>query len=314
MDRCPAEVWSYIFSYACHDGGSTGCSLSLTSKYIRETSKSIRYTSVAICGVTKISCFHHLLKRGQTSPITYLFISDDEPSDNDTRNTTDALYVPPHGDPVNYPEPMTVMVSNILRSNATSLLSLSIISSSLSLQLLPSVNFPVIVDLSLVASGRKDTALSTPTLPEALPAFPRLRRLRLVNIDNGDILDQLFSISSSISHLHITGHHLAPPLDRLPPTIQSIFLQPASSVVDIDPEPYLRWLRHIIRLLGDTSLCTRTILLKAPGFRAPCNSYGARISWERTKEEDDTLWGSGDSVSVDGLLAQLRQAGERFLP
>ena len=135
-----------------------------------------------------------------------------------------------------------------------------------------------------------------------------------MNIDNGDILDQMISISSSLSHLHITGHRLTPPLDKLPPTIQSILLQPASSVVDIDPEPYLRWLRHTVRLLGNTSLWTRTILLKAPAFHTPYNSYEARIAWERTKEGDITSWESGDSASVDGLLAQLRQAGERFLP
>lgn len=314
MDHCPAEIWSQIFSYACKDDGSTGCSLSLTSKYIRETSKSVRYTSVAIYGVTKISCFYQLLKRGKTSPITYLFISDDEPSGNDARDMTDVLYVSPHGDPVSYPKPMAAMVSDILRSNATSLSSLSIISSSLSLQLFPSIGFPFITDLSLVVSGRTDTALPAPTLPEHLPAFPRLRRLQLANIDNGDMLDQLFSISSSVLHLHITGHRLAPPLDKLPPTIQSIFLKPASSIVDIDPQDYLRWLRNIISLLAETRLWPRTILLKTPVFRAPCNSYEARIAWERTKGGDNTSWESGDSASVDGLLAQLLQAGERFLP
>ena len=58
----------------------------------------------------------------------------------------------------------------------------------------------------------------------------------------------------------------------------------------------------------------RTVLLKAPAFRAPCNSYEARISWERTKEGDNALWGSRDSASVGGLFAQLWQTGERFLP
>jgi len=135
-----------------------------------------------------------------------------------------------------------------------------------------------------------------------------------VNIDNGDILDQLFSISSSISHLHITGHRLAPPLDKLPSTIQSILLQPASSVADINPDLYLQWLHHIIGFLGDTSVRARTILLKAPAFRAPCNSYEARIAWERTKEGDNALWVSRDSASVGGLFAQLWQTGERFLP
>ena len=156
--------------------------------------------------------------------------------------------------------------------------------------------------------------LSTQIIPEILPDLPHLRRLQLANIDNEDILDQLFSISPSISHLHVTGHRLVPPLEKLSPTIQSILLKPTPSVMDIDPEPYLRWLRHIVSLMGDPLLWTRITLLKASAFRAPCNSYEARIAWERTKEGDNVLWRSRDSASVGELLAQLRQAGERYLP
>ena len=307
MDRCPAEIWSYIFSYACRDGGSTGCSLSLTSKYIREVSIPVRFTSVAIFGVIKISSFYRLLKRGETGSITYLFISDDDPSGNNASSTLGAS--PPGG-----PEPATVMISDILRSNAATLLSLSITLSSLSLQLLPPVDFPLIADVTLVASGRKETASSVQPLPVILPGFPRLRRLRLVNIDDGDISDKLFSTSPSITHLHITGHRLAPPLDKLSPTIQSILLQPVSSLVDIDPQSYLRWLRNIMGLMGDTSFWTRITLLRAQAFHASRCSHEARVAWERTKKGDHALWRSGESASVGELLAQLLQAEERFLP
>jgi hypothetical protein len=317
MDRCPAEIWSHIFSYACQDGGSTGCSLSLTSKYIRETSKSVRHRSVALCGVTKIFYFYHLFKRGQTSPITYLFLSDSEPSGSGPHNTMDALHTPPHSNPVDCLEPTTAaMVSDILRSNAISLSSLSIASSCSSLQLLLSIRFPSITDLSLISLERGGEVLSTPNLPETLPVLPHLRRLQLVNIDDGDIFDRLSSISPSVSHLHVTGYRLAPPLDKLPPTVQSILLQPASYVVDIDPRPYLQWLRHTVGFMEDTSLWTRITLLRAPAFRAPHNSYEARISWERTKGGWDMWWTSRTNASVGELLTQVEQAiaGERFLP
>ena len=315
MDLCPAEIWSYIFSYACQDGGSTGCSLSLTSKYMREASKPVRHKSVAVCGVTKISRFYHLFKCGETSPITYLFVSDCESSSHGIRDTMGALYAPLHINPVGYPEPTTVMVSDILRSNATSLISLSIVSSCFSLQLLPPISFPFIVDLSLVSSERRVRPPSTPNHP-GTPIFPHLRRLQLANIDNGDILDRLSLISPSVSHLHVTGHHFPPPLDEIPPTVQSILLQPASYVVNIDPEPYLQWLREITRFMGDASIRTRTALLKAPAFRPPHNSYEARIVWERTKEEANAWWASRHSASIGELLTQLRQAvaEERFLP
>ena len=314
MDLCPAEIWSYIFSYACQDGGTTGCSLSLTSKYIRETSKSVRHKSVAVVDVTKIYRFYHLFKRGQTGPITYLFLSDRESSGYGARSTTGALHAPPHIGPVNYPEPTSVMISDILRSNAASLSSLSIVSSHFSLQLLPSIGFPSIVDLSLVSSRRTGGALPTPNLL-GTPFFPHLRRLQLTNIDDRDILDQLPFISPLVSHLYVTGHRL-PQLDKLPPTVQSILLQPASDVADIDVESYLQWLRHIIGLMGDTSLWARTTLLKAPAFRAPHNTYEARIAWECTKDGEEAWWTSRNNSSVGELLTQLQQAvsGERFLP
>jgi hypothetical protein len=43
VENCPAEIWGRIFSEACSDDGSTGRSLSLVSKYIRDTSKPYKY-------------------------------------------------------------------------------------------------------------------------------------------------------------------------------------------------------------------------------------------------------------------------------
>lgn len=308
MDRCPAEIWSHVFSYACQDGGATGCSLSLTSKYIHETSKSVRHRSVALCGVTKISCFYHLLKREKTNPITYLFVSDDELFENATCSTRNVLCTSSRVDP-----PVTVQISSILRSNAASLSSLSIASFHFAPQLLPSTQFPLIVDLSFVSLGKRDQVSPPQPPPEALPVFPHLKRLRLVDVDD---FDQLSLVSPSLTHLHITGHRSTPLLDKLPPTVQSITLQPASYVAEIDTGPYLDWLQHVARLKEETTVWSRTTLLKAPTFRPPCPSRQARIAWERTKEKDITRSMSKDKASVDELTAQLRHviAPDRFLP
>ncbi|CDO72550.1 hypothetical protein BN946_scf184983.g33 [Trametes cinnabarina] len=48
MDNLPAEVLEPIFLLACRDGGRTGCALSLTSRYIRATSRSVRFHSVSL--------------------------------------------------------------------------------------------------------------------------------------------------------------------------------------------------------------------------------------------------------------------------
>jgi hypothetical protein len=44
----PTEIWTYIFSFACMDDGSTGCALQRVSKHFRELSKYSRFTSVCL--------------------------------------------------------------------------------------------------------------------------------------------------------------------------------------------------------------------------------------------------------------------------
>jgi hypothetical protein len=47
----PPEIWDKIVKCACMDGGSTGCALSLVSRYIRDVSHSSRLQSIALDGV-----------------------------------------------------------------------------------------------------------------------------------------------------------------------------------------------------------------------------------------------------------------------
>lgn len=47
MDQFPVEVWLEILRFACTDGGKTGCSLSLVSKYIHNISLEVRFQCVA---------------------------------------------------------------------------------------------------------------------------------------------------------------------------------------------------------------------------------------------------------------------------
>jgi len=54
MERCPTEIWNHIFSDACIDNGITGRSLSLVSKYVQETSKSVKLQSLSVHGPKQI--------------------------------------------------------------------------------------------------------------------------------------------------------------------------------------------------------------------------------------------------------------------
>lgn len=53
----PLEIWLQIFEFACADEGVTSRSLSQTSRYLREASKSFRYYSVAIKGWRQLLAF-----------------------------------------------------------------------------------------------------------------------------------------------------------------------------------------------------------------------------------------------------------------
>lgn len=48
FEGIPTELLHYVFLMACTDGGRTGCSLSLTSKFVRDTSRAARFHSVLI--------------------------------------------------------------------------------------------------------------------------------------------------------------------------------------------------------------------------------------------------------------------------
>lgn len=80
MDRCPPEICAQIFTYACTDGGYTGRSLSLVSRYIHETSKPLKFQSISIHNHQQISSFSHLI---ESTPVhlrnvSYLLVSNED--------------------------------------------------------------------------------------------------------------------------------------------------------------------------------------------------------------------------------------------
>lgn len=77
IERIPVEVWCHIFMMACVDDGSTGCSLSRVSKYIRAVSAPFRYYSVGIKGLASALLFRELLERSPNICINHLFLTND---------------------------------------------------------------------------------------------------------------------------------------------------------------------------------------------------------------------------------------------
>ncbi|EKM49562.1 uncharacterized protein PHACADRAFT_188658 [Phanerochaete carnosa HHB-10118-sp] len=76
MDYCPPELVLNIASYACVDGGKTGCSLSLVSRYIRGATARARYQSVALFDPDGLLSFANLVtERHVEVPPLHLFVS-----------------------------------------------------------------------------------------------------------------------------------------------------------------------------------------------------------------------------------------------
>ncbi|EKM49564.1 uncharacterized protein PHACADRAFT_106063, partial [Phanerochaete carnosa HHB-10118-sp] len=76
MDHCPVELWLRFASLACTDGGKTGCSLSLVSRYVRDATKRFRYQSIAIISEQSLISFARLIQNTIPSPanIYHLFV------------------------------------------------------------------------------------------------------------------------------------------------------------------------------------------------------------------------------------------------
>jgi hypothetical protein len=90
MDKCPPEICLIICTLATFaDDGSTGCSLSLVSRYIHNVSKPVRLQSVSIRHLDNLLAFAKVL---ETSPpklrrVRHLFFSThDQSAGPDRRN------------------------------------------------------------------------------------------------------------------------------------------------------------------------------------------------------------------------------------
>lgn len=84
------EILSHIFLLACTDGGSTGCALSMVSKYIRETSKPHKYHSVALHGQRQTKAFASVLAHTQSHHrrVVHLFLSNNDANPSDPKAST----------------------------------------------------------------------------------------------------------------------------------------------------------------------------------------------------------------------------------
>jgi hypothetical protein len=79
LDLIPPEVLAVICSYACTDDGTTGRSLSLVCRYLRNVSEHVRYQSVAVLGMFQITSLTDILleraAHGSKDVVRSMFLS-----------------------------------------------------------------------------------------------------------------------------------------------------------------------------------------------------------------------------------------------
>ncbi|KAK7684553.1 hypothetical protein QCA50_012500 [Cerrena zonata] len=76
MELFPPEIWHHVFTFACTDGGYTGCSLSLTSKYVNALSSGMKWYSVILKGPEQMLKFISTLEHATNhSRVRHLSIS-----------------------------------------------------------------------------------------------------------------------------------------------------------------------------------------------------------------------------------------------
>lgn len=78
METLPLEILHAIFTLACNDGGRTGCTLSIVSRYIRAAALPIMLRTVVVRGVPQMQALATLLDKRVPGNrmVRYLFLTD----------------------------------------------------------------------------------------------------------------------------------------------------------------------------------------------------------------------------------------------
>lgn len=88
MTGFPVEIVSAILAEACFDDKATGCVLALTSKWISEVAKPVRFQAVSLYGVSQMMAFSKLFEgstSANTPKIRHLFVSGIGPKQAEMR-------------------------------------------------------------------------------------------------------------------------------------------------------------------------------------------------------------------------------------
>lgn len=215
MDRCPVELWSAIFSFACTDGGYTGRSLALAARWTNNLSLPFRLQSISATHTKQIVSLadvldkaHPSYRRVRSLVLSTAKITHFTSGDGKIRQTL-------HGvDTYSSQAESFIVAQSILRiltAVADTLYTLDMdFSQSDSLQCFPYTLVPVALP-ALLELRLKGTR-SAPALPAPMRPLPSLKRLDIHltkcyrwGIEDWSLIEDLPSITPELDVLYATG-------------------------------------------------------------------------------------------------------------
>lgn len=215
MDRCPVELWSSIFSFACTDGGSTGRSLALAARWTNNLSLPFRLQSISATNTKQIVSLANVLDMAHpnhrrvrslvlsNAQITHFTSGDGKIHQTmygvDTCTSQQESFIIAHA------------ILRILTAVADTLYTLDMdFSQSDSIPCFPYTLVPTALP-HLVELRLKGTR-SAPTLPAPMRPLPSLKRLDIHltkchrwGIEEWSLLEDLPSIAPELDVLYATG-------------------------------------------------------------------------------------------------------------
>ena len=224
MDRIPLETLHQIFELAYTDGGYTGCSLALTSKFIREAAESTRFYSVVLVAETKrldalIALYQKCLDAEGARPRTvHLHISfaskvnthwigestEEEEWDEESEDE-DEPAPPPEGSLIAAQPPPLQQLLGLVSEDLQSLVICK--NTYKAINPLFECAFPSLRELTL-AFHTSPCKLTAPH-SKAMPMFPALTHLHIVAPDwSSPLLPTWIAHAPRVTHLRISSHCL----------------------------------------------------------------------------------------------------------
>ncbi|KAF9072183.1 hypothetical protein BDP27DRAFT_434241 [Rhodocollybia butyracea] len=202
--RCPPEICHIIFCLACTDGGYTGRSLSVVSKYIRTISRPTMLQSMSIIGYNQLLAFLNILEQEQEQ-------IQRQPNDTASQRHVKYLFISAHSrntavDPkaltseFSHKERAYEAFERILRLISPTIRILHVFFIFYRTFLLLPVGLPVLQELSL--HGPMDS-LST---DGGVSIFPALRHLHITSPFHPHYLTgKLFLIAPELKHFRLSA-------------------------------------------------------------------------------------------------------------